>query len=144
MRQVSLKLFSAIIKASPVDTGRFRMNWQASGSSPATGEVPGTDKTGSNAINAMSTFITATNYWEEMTLSNNLPYAEVIEYGGYSTGFHGPAKPMKITGSKFVGPLRHRAARSSGGYSLQAPQGVVRVTITQFNKLLEEEAAKVR
>ncbi len=34
IRQVSIKLFSAIIKASPVDTGRFRMNWMASGSTP--------------------------------------------------------------------------------------------------------------
>ena len=30
-RQVSFKLFSAVIKASPVDTGRFRMNWQTAG-----------------------------------------------------------------------------------------------------------------
>ena len=30
-RQVSFELFSAVIKASPVDTGRFRMNWQTAG-----------------------------------------------------------------------------------------------------------------
>lgn len=146
MRQVSFKLFSAIIKASPVDTGRFRMNWQAAGASPAVGEVPGTDSSGSSTISAMSEFVSSTNYWQEMTLTNNLPYAEVIEYGGYATGFHGAPKPMKETGSKFVGPLRPKAPAktNSSGYSLQAPQGVVRVTVRQFNKLLEEEAAKVR
>lgn len=145
MRQVSLKLFSAIIKASPVDTGRFRMNWQASGPTPASGEVPGKDPTGTNAVNAMSDFVKATNYWEELTLTNNLPYAEVIEYGGYATGFHGPKKPKNL-GSKFVGPLRPKAATktTTDGYSLQAPQGVVRVNVVRFQQLLDEEAAKVR
>jgi hypothetical protein len=146
MRSVSLKLFSAIILGSPVDTGRFRMNWQAAGAVPATGEVPGEDKTGSNSINAASEFIKATNYWEDVTLTNNLPYAEVIEYGGYATGFHGAPKPMKETGSKFVGPLRPKAApkTNTSGFSLQAPQGVVRVNVLRFQQLLDEEAAKVK
>ena len=145
MRQVSMKLFSAIILGSPVDTGRFRMNWQASGAAPATGEVPGKDPTGANAVNDMTTFVNSTNYWEELTLTNNLPYAEVIEFGGYATGFHGPKRPSNL-GSKFVGPLRPKAPTKTtpDGYSLQAPQGVVRVNVARFNTILAEEAAKVR
>ena len=53
MRSVTLKLFSAIILASPVDTGRFRMNWQASGGLPASGELPGEDK-GGNVATALA------------------------------------------------------------------------------------------
>lgn len=122
MRQVSMKLFSAIILASPVDTGRFRMNWQASGATPRSGLVAGEDKTGAAAIASAETFITNTQAWEEFTLTNNLPYANVIEYGGY-------------TGS---GP------NTVGGYSKQAPKGIVRVTIDRFQQLIDEEAAKVR
>ena len=145
MRQVTLKLFSAIILGSPVDTGRFRMNWQVAGGLAASGEIAGEDKTGSAAIERTTTFVTESQYWEDFTLTNNLPYAEVIEFGGYATGFHGPKKPEART-SSFIGPLRPKAApkTNSSGYSLQAPQGVVRVNIKRFQKLLDEEAAKVR
>lgn len=81
MRAVSFKLFSAVIKASPVDTGRFRMNWQAAGAAPASGEVSGTDKSGSSAVNAASNFVMKTAAWQELTLTNNLPYAQRLEYG---------------------------------------------------------------
>lgn len=122
MRSVAFKLFSAIIKASPVDTGRFRMNWQTSGATPRGGLVAGADKTGASAIASAETFITNTQAWEEFTLANNLPYANVIEFGGYP-------------GS---GP------NTVGGYSKQAPQGVVRINVVRFQQLIDEEAAKVR
>lgn len=122
MRQVSLKLFSAIIKASPVDTGRFRMNWQASGSTPASGTTAATDQSGGKAISAVGEYVIKASDWSEFTLANNLPYANVIEFGGYPGD----------------GP------NTVGGFSKQAPQGVVRVNITRFNALLEQEAAKVK
>ena len=122
MRQVTLKLFSAIIKASPVDTGRFRMNWIASGPLPATIIEKGIDPSGAKAEASMSRYVTSAIDWQEFTLANNLPYANVIEYGGYPG--NGP--------------------NTVGGYSKQAPQGVVRVNIARFNALLEQEAAKVR
>jgi len=122
MRAVSLKLFSAIIQSSPVDTGRFRMNWQAAGASPRGGIVAGEDKTGSSATASVQTFITNSSAWQEFTLTNNLPYAAVIEFGGYPGD----------------GP------NTIGGFSKQAPKGIVRVNITRFNTLLNEEAAKVK
>lgn len=81
MRSVSLKLFSAIIKASPVDTGRFRGNWQTTGVTPATGLLAGVDPTGNKAVNSAATFITNAPGWNTFTLTNNLPYAERLEYG---------------------------------------------------------------
>lgn len=81
MRSVSLKLFSAIIKASPVDTGRFRGNWQTTGVTPATGLISGVDPTGNKAVNSAATFITNAPGWDTFTLTNNLPYAERLEYG---------------------------------------------------------------
>lgn len=122
MRAVSLKLFSAIIKASPVDTGRFRMNWQATYSIPASGVVSGVDPSGSSAIGAMSTVVLKNPFWFDFVLTNNLPYANVIEYGGYPGD----------------GP------NTAGGFSRQAPQGVVRINVARFQKLIDEEAAKVR
>ena len=110
MRQVSIKLFSAIIKASPVDTGRFRMNWMASGGTPASGTTDATDKSGNKATGNATSFVLNASYWREFTLTNNLPYAQRLEYG----------------------------------WSQQAPQGFVRVNVSRFQQLINEEANKVK
>lgn len=81
MRQVSIKLFSAIIKASPVDTGRFRMNWMASGGTPASGTTDATDKSGNTATGNATSFVLKASDWREFTLANNLLYAQRLEYG---------------------------------------------------------------
>lgn len=81
MRQVSIKLFSAIIKASPVDTGCFRMNWMASGGIPASGITDATDKSGNIATGNATGFVLKASDWHEFTLTNNLPYAQRLEYG---------------------------------------------------------------
>lgn len=81
MRQVSIKLFSAIIKTSPVDTGRFRMNWMASGGIPAPGITDATDKSGNKATGNATSFVLNASDWREFTLTNNLPYAQRLEYG---------------------------------------------------------------
>lgn len=122
MRQVSIKLFSAIIKGTPVLDGELRMNWQASGSSPATGVVPGFDKTGSKAIGDMTSFILGAGAWQEFTLTNNKDYAPVVEYGLYPG--NGP--------------------NTVGGFSKQAPQGMVRINVSRFQQLINEEAKKVK
>lgn len=110
MRQVSIKLFSAIIKASPVDTGRFRMNWMASGGAPASGTTDAVDKSGNIAIGNATSFVLKATDWHEFTLTNNLPYAQRLEYG----------------------------------WSQQAPQGFVRVNVSRFQQLINEEANKVK
>lgn len=136
-RQVSFKLFSAVIKASPVDTGRFRMNWQTAGAVAPSGVIDGTDKGGAAAIGDAASYIFAASDWNEFTLTNNLPYAEVIEFGGY--------KAMFGFSNSFMGPVKSAdGGQTINGYSKQAPQGVVRVNVARFNTLLEEEAAKVR
>ena len=117
VRGTAIKLFSAVIKSSPVDSGRFRANWEASGKTPVTTYNTNTDKSGDSAISAMTQFI-ASNPGNEFTLSNNLPYAWKLEYGGYPGD--GPS--------------------TVGGYSKQAPSGCVRVNVARFDAILEEMA----
>lgn len=118
IKGTSIKLFSAVIKSSPVDTGRFRANWTASGVQPSTVTTDMTDKSGSSATGAMTNYINSANGQMVFTLANNLPYAHVIEYGGYPGD----------------GP------NTVGGYSKQAPSGCVRINVSRFNEILEKEA----
>lgn len=108
MRSVSLKLFSAIIKESPVDTGRFRGNWQTTGVTPATGLIAGVDPTGNKAVNSAATFITNAPGWDTFTLTNNLPYAERLEYGWSKQA---PVGMVRINIARFQQLINEEAAK---------------------------------
>lgn len=108
MRSVSLKLFSAIIKASPVDTGRFRGNWQTTGVTPATGLIAGVDPTGNKAVNSAATFITNAQGWDTFTLTNNLPYAERLEYGWSKQA---PVGMVRVNIARFQQLINEEAAK---------------------------------
>lgn len=114
----SIKLFSAVIKSSPVDSGRFRANWLCAGATPIPSVVNMTDKTGSSAIGEMASYINSAKGQMVFTLANNLPYAYKLEFGGYPGD----------------GP------NTVGGFSKQAPQGFVRVNVARFEAILEEQA----
>ncbi|ATE85553.1 HK97 gp10 family phage protein [Salmonella enterica] len=108
VRAVSLKLFSAIIKASPVDTGRFRGNWQTSGATPVTGVIAGVDPTGNKAVNNAATYIGSAPSWYEFTLTNNLPYAERLEYGWSKQA---PQGIVRVNIARFNTLLNEEAAK---------------------------------
>lgn len=72
-----LELFRLVIYATPVDTGRLRGNWQTTINSPATGER----STGS-ADSAMAQAVANLGGLVDVVwFTNNLPYAERIEFG---------------------------------------------------------------
>ena len=125
VRSVTIKLWSAVIKGSPVaeiEGGRFRGNWFASGANQSTEVSDIKDKDGRPTINKATQVVVGIADWTNMTLTNNLPYANVIEFGGYPGD----------------GP------NTVGGFSKQAPHGVVRVNVARFQQLINEEAAKQR
>ena len=125
IKGTSIKLFSAVIKSSPVDSGRFRANWLCAGTTPVPSVVDMTDKTGSSATSEMVSYIKSAKGQMVFTLANNLPYAHMLEYGGYATGFVGP---------------QQSTSRSVNGYSRQAPNGMVRVNVARFQAILDEQA----
>lgn len=77
-----LELFTLVIYATPVDTGRLRGNWQTTVGQPASGVKTATDANGSVAIaEVMANMGSLT---DAVWFVNNLPYAERIEYDGWS------------------------------------------------------------
>lgn len=70
-----------LIKATPVDTGRLRGNWQSTIGTPASGTLEVLDKSGEDAIKRAQETITKMKAGDVFYLTNNLPYAIPIEYG---------------------------------------------------------------
>ena len=84
VRGTLFALSSRIIKESPVNTGRFRGNWQASLNAPKQGKMQRLDKSGAGAINDMSSVVMSLDMGQTFYLTNNLPYARRLEYGSHS------------------------------------------------------------
>lgn len=81
-KAVCIKLFSAVIKDTPVLSGRLRANWQLTFQAPASGTVAGTEDPTQSVTSAVSQGVTEKD--GTVYLSNNLPYAARIEYEGWS------------------------------------------------------------
>lgn len=81
IRGIELSLFSGVIMDSPVDTGRFRGNWQASIGTPKSGTLDTIDPTGQATSAAAQRFVATLKGGRLTWLANNLPYAERLEYG---------------------------------------------------------------
>lgn len=103
VRGTLIGMGSKIIKRSPVKTGRYRNNWQFSIDAPASGVDPG----GSNELSLVNTankMVAGNTFY----MTNNVPYAERIEYG----------------------------------WSQQAPNGTVGVTLSEYSHFIEVAAKK--
>lgn len=80
VRAITFALFREVIQRTPVDTGRLKGNWQTSVNAPVTTTIERT-----NGGAAIAEVITNGGGWGSTTfLSNNLPYAQRIEYDGWS------------------------------------------------------------
>lgn len=90
-RKIALDLFRRVIERSPVDTGRFRANWQTTVGERARGTRELFDNgsaalAGPSAAEALAV-ITGAPVSGDLWLANNLPYAVPLENG------HSPQAP---------------------------------------------------
>jgi hypothetical protein len=157
VRGITLALFSGIIKATPVDTGRARGNWQTTVGTAATGTVERLDPSGSAAIGEITANMGGAG--KITWLTNNLPYITVLEFGGYpnppkrgtlvsrgaavsSLGLSGFSGNIGLRQSLALGSRTREPAvyeiRSSGGYSRQAPHGMVRTNIARIGGIIRD------
>ena len=81
-----IELFSSVILDSPVLKGRFRGNWFISLGTPSTDTTSDTDVTGKATIRKVEDFVKKLDVLEDyhVYLANNLPYANRIEFDGWS------------------------------------------------------------
>ena len=74
-----LELFQLVVMSTPVDTGRLRGNWQASVNTPILTETARKDPAGSAVV--AEVLANMGGLPDAVYFTNNLPYAEAIEYG---------------------------------------------------------------
>ena len=114
------KGLAAAIVATPShfkDGGRLQAAWNLSVGSPdyaSSGEAKGTAYALAG-LSKMPEWVLG----KKIYLTNPMPYADVVEYGGYPN----PPENGTWTGEKYE-------KLSSGGYSKQAPTGMARINVT--------------
>jgi hypothetical protein len=121
VRKSTLQVFSAVVKKTPVDTGRARANWNASQGAVDTTTTTSTDQGRGTAEALKAGEIPSGGV---VYLANSLPYIRALEYGEY------PNPPKKGTG------------KTVNGFSKQAPQGMVRLTAQEWSDYVQKVIAK--
>jgi hypothetical protein len=107
-----------IVKRTPRDTGLTRQHWQSTLLAPASGNATG--KQGIEVLSGLRPY--SVSY-----ITNNRDHILVLEDGGFEPPDPGPSKD-KRKGRKGRVLVR-------GGYSVQAPHGMVAITVAELRGL---------
>ena len=118
VRKVAFDLFGRVIMRSPVDTGRFRQNWQLGINQQPTGVLAGTDQGSVNqsgigdsgAKDRVDADLASAKGGDIIYLINNQSYAERLEEG----------------------------------YSPQAAGGVVAVSVAEFQDIVNTVGGEIK
>jgi len=116
IRKLVLDLDRRVILKSPVDTGRFKANWQIGYGTPDIETVETLDKSGSLTMAKHQAEVSSKILAGSIIyITNSLPYAYRLEYGDNGIP-----------------------------WSKQAPQGMVRITLAELNSAVQAIGAEVR
>jgi hypothetical protein len=91
-------MFNRVIAMSPVDTGRFRGNWNTSIGAIDENISDRTDKTGMLAMSDIKSNVLKMKLGESVFFANALPYAMPLEYGWSQQA---PGGMVRITVAEF-------------------------------------------
>jgi len=133
VKVAAMELFKSVIMMTPVDTGRARGNWQCTMTRPADGVID-SEQSEEATIAKMMEITLKSSIRNGIFLTNNLPYIQKLEYGGYPNPPKNGSYDKKSKG--FV-------IKTEAGYSKQAPAGMVRVSLERIEKDLKEIIADV-
>jgi hypothetical protein len=116
---------SGVVLLTPVDTGRARSSWNVSIGTPD-GSYPATVRRRTRT-DAATSALRSLGAYQTVWIASGLPYIKVLEYGGY------PQNPVQGSWDR---KARTWVIKSEGGYSRQAPRGMVRVTVQAIRDAL--------
>ena len=97
-REVVIEIGTSVIRLSPVDTGRFKGNWQFTVGSPSNQSLDTVDKAGHETIAALVAQVSSLEAGQIAYMVNNLVYGVPLEYGHSAQA---PAGMVQITLARF-------------------------------------------
>lgn len=80
-RKILFGILSNVVVASPVDTGRFRGNWQVGLATRPVGAIDVESKDSGNVISRELPKITSAQLGGQVFITNHLPYSLNLEFG---------------------------------------------------------------
>lgn len=80
VRKATLDILTNVVDMSPVDTGRFKNNWNIAYGAPDLTVTINTDPNGSE-VKSRALAASASYNGQDVYITNNLPYAIPLEYG---------------------------------------------------------------
>ena len=110
VRKIALDVFTGVIQMSPVDTGRFRGNWQVATGQAPSGTVEMTDPSGATVTAQVAGEIEGMEPGDVIYLVNNLPYAQRLE-DGWSQQAPGGMVALTVQRFRPIAEAAIRAAR---------------------------------
>jgi hypothetical protein len=150
------EVFSRVVERTPVDTGAARQNWLVTLNQEDT-SYDLDKKKGGRVMSEGQKVIMSAKGDDSTLIQNNIPYINMLEFGGYGAAngqgesLKGKPSPLKgrpspLKGKKRVVKEKKPSKITADGFSLQAPQGMVGVTLAQADQLFEKavEIAKAK
>ena len=125
---IYIKGLQSIVTTTPVhfkDGGRLRNNWFLTVAQPSS-RTRGGSPSGSASLGELGK-MPVDILDKKIYFTNNLPYANTVEYGGYPN----PVETGTWTGDKYQ-------KLSAGGYSRQAPNGMARIAIKKMKSRIKK------
>ena len=97
-REVVIEIGTSVIRLSPVDTGRFKGNWQFTVGAPSNQSIDTFDKAGHETIATLVAEVSKLEAGQVAYIVNNLVYGVPLEYGHSDQA---PAGMVQITLASF-------------------------------------------
>ncbi len=97
-RDVVIEIGTSVIRLSPVDTGRFKGNWQFTVGAPSNQSIDTFDKAGHETIATLVAEVSKLEAGQVAYIVNNLVYGVPLEYGHSDQA---PAGMVQITLARF-------------------------------------------
>lgn len=110
VRRAALDIGGQLVDRSPVDTGRFKNNWQTGIGGMDKNISAAADLGGAGALARLTAKVAAWKPGQSIFISNSLPYAYRLETG----------------------------------WSKQAPSGIVRLTVQNFEVAIKKAAYSIK
>lgn len=127
-KKITSILFTSLVFNTPVDQGEARGGWMLGIALPIDGNPQRLSPDGTSVIGQELSKLVQLVSPSKIFITNNVPYITVLDQGEFVPPDPGPSGDLR--------PGKEGAIRVTGGYSTQAPEGIVDPAIKELLELL--------